>query len=80
VGEGSARSAPDEGSISVKLEFCEQIFQNGIAPLQDVIIPVTNNAKSLPRQNSIALLIPLGIRVLPTINFDNKALLETYEV
>jgi hypothetical protein len=64
----------------VQVEFREQVFHYGIAPLQDIVIPISGDSKTFACQNSIALLIAFGICVLATIDFDDQPTFAAYKV
>jgi hypothetical protein len=58
-------------------------FQDSLQILIDLAVPKTKNMKAGAAQFSIPRLVACSMRinvVLPAIDFDNKAMLQTYEV
>jgi hypothetical protein len=79
-GEGGARSAPGEGSVVIQSELRKQVFQDNVASLQDVIVPVPDDLKSIAGQNGIASFIPIGIQMLTAVDLNEESTFETTEV
>jgi hypothetical protein len=78
VGEGGARSAPGEGSIFGQL--CEKVFENRIASLQDVVVPISKDAKSLARQYRISRSITQRVSVLAAVDLYDDPSFKAHEI
>jgi hypothetical protein len=79
VGEGGARSAPGEGSIA-PIDLSEDIFEDRIASLQDVVVPISKDAKSFTRQNRIPCPVTHAPGMLATIDLYDDPPIETHEI
>ena len=64
----------------IQSELRQQVFQDNVASLQDVIVPVPDDLKSIAGQNGIASFIPIGIQMLTAIDLNNDSTFETNEV
>jgi len=60
--------------------MCEQIFQHRPWSLQDIIIPISDDAESFPSQIGVPLLVALRFGMLAAVDLDDKPVLETNEI
>jgi hypothetical protein len=79
VGEGGARSAPGEGSIA-PIDLSEDIFEDRIASLQDVVVPISKDAKSFTRQNCISCSVTHAPSMLATVDLYDDPPIETHKI